>query len=275
MWFLLGAPWDSSGTGRGEVLAPSALRRAGLSRLVDIDLGDVPTDVTSTERDEATGIRALPETVVAAHTLAAALRSGTTDHPNHRPLIVGGDCSLLLGVFAHLRAAVGDVGLWMVDGHPDFVDPRASDTGETADSELAFLVGDGPAALTDLAGSTPMVKPHHVALIGHRTAGLDPDSTAELARLPREIHTGPDALAADFGIPTWLHIDVDVLNQSVMPAVTYPQPNGPDFDQLSRILAPLAASPHLLGVSIADYRPDLDPDATSAASLVALVGQML
>ncbi len=198
-----------------------------------------------------------------------------TEHPNHRPLIVGGDCSLLLGVFAHLRVSIGDVGLWMVDGHPDFVDPQASDTGETADSELALLVGDGPAVLTGLAGPTPMVNPRHVALIGHRTTGLDPDSAAELARLPREIQTGPDALTADFGIPTWLHIDVDVLDQAVMPAVTYPQPNGPDFDLLSRMLATLAASPHLLGMSIADYRPDLDPDATSAAALVALLGQML
>ncbi|WP_251796116.1 hypothetical protein [Paractinoplanes hotanensis] len=67
----------------------------------------------------------------------------------------------------------------MVDGHPDFVDPRASGTGETADPELALLVGDGPAALTNLAGPMPMVNPRHVALIGRlarrpaRTVGVN------------------------------------------------------------------------------------------------------
>src|SRR5688572_6202871 len=42
-WFLLGAPWDCSGTGRGEAAAPGALRTSGLARLVDVDLGDAAT----------------------------------------------------------------------------------------------------------------------------------------------------------------------------------------------------------------------------------------
>ncbi|MCO8274191.1 arginase family protein [Actinoplanes sp. TRM 88003] len=251
------------------------LRRAGLSGLVDVDFGDAPTHITSAERDEATGVRALSESVAAARALAAALQNGMSEHPLHRPVVVGGDCSLLLGVFAHLRAAVGDVGLWIVDGHPDFTDPRASETGEVADSELAFLVGGGPAVLTGLGGSTPMAKAHQVGLIGHRTAGLDPESLAELGRLPGAVLTRDEALGADFGVPMWLHIDVDVLDPAVMPAVTYPQPGGPDFDQLVAMLTPLAESPSLVGVSIADYRPDLDPDGSGAAGLVALLGRLL
>ena len=73
----------------------------------------------------------------------------------------------------------------------------------------------------------------------------------------------------------WLHIDVDVLDPSVMPAVTYPQGGGPDVDQLSSVLAPLAASPQLVGLSIADLRPDLDEDGTAAARLVALIERAL
>ncbi|WP_250005366.1 arginase family protein [Actinoplanes sp. M2I2] len=271
MWFLLGAPWDCSGTGRGEERAPDALREAGLSRLVDADLGDAATAITSTERDPATGVRALPQTMAAARALAAALGTGRADRPRHRPLVVGGDCSLLLGVFAHLRAAVGDVGLWMADGHPDYVDPADSDTGETADSELAVLTGLGPAALTGLAGTTPMVDAGRVSLIGHRTTGLDPASAAELARVPAGMLT----LDADPGRPMWLHLDVDVLDPSVMPAVTYPQPGGPGFEQLEARLRPLAAAPDLIGVSIADYRPDLDPDGVHAAALVRLLGRLL
>lgn len=289
-WFLLGAPWDCSGTNRGEMRAPAVLREAGLTRLVDVDLGDAPTVIASERRDEATGVRALPETIAAARELAGALRTGLRDHPGRRPLIVGGDCSLLLGVFAWARAARGDVGLWIVDGHPDYFDARASETGETADLELAVLTGDGPAALVGLAGAVPMVSAGHVALIGHRTAGLDPASAAELSRLPAEMLT-EDALtvtgdphgagrraaawASRLRMPMWLHVDVDVLDPSVMPAVTYPQPGGPGFDQLAAVLAPLAASPDLLGVSVADFRPDLDADGRHAARLVALLKQVL
>jgi arginase len=287
-WFLLGAPWDCSGTGRGEMWAPGALRAAGLTRLVDADLGDAATVIADSRRDEVTGVRALADTIAAAGELAAALRTGMGDHPGLRPLVVGGDCSLLLGVFAGLGEA--RTGLWMIDGHPDYLDAAISDTGETADLELALLTGDGPESLAGLAGRVPMVAARHVALIGHRTADLDPAAAAELARVPTEMFvldapvlvSDPQAAgrqaaawASRVQIPMWLHIDVDVLDPSVLPAVTYPQAGGPDFDQLAALLKSLAASPTLAGVSVADFRPDLDPDGGYAARLVALIEQTL
>jgi arginase len=232
-WFLLGAPWDSSGSGRGEAWAPDALRRAGLRDRVDVDLGDAATGISGDQRDETTGVRAPADTVAAAHALAAALRTGMHDHPGRRPLVVGGDCSLLLGVFAQARSAFGEVGLWMVDGHPDFLDPRDSDTGETADSALAVLTGDGPPGLVELGAAVPMVAARHVALIGHRSTGLDAASAAELARLPAEVSTiDSGAVMRDPGgagnraaawadglrVPMWLHVDVDVLDPSVLAA---------------------------------------------------------
>ena len=287
-WFLLGAPWDCSGTGRGEARAPAALRAAGLASRVAADLGDAATAITSSRRDAATGVRAQADTVAAAHALAEALDAGIRVHPGRRPLIVGGDCSLLLGVFA--RPARPAAGLWFVDGHPDYLDPASSDTGETADLELALLTGDGPAELTGLGGAAPMVPARHVALIGHRTTGLDPASAREVGRLPAGLFAidapavirdpaGSGRRAAAWAdrlrLPMWLHLDVDVLDPAALPAVTYPQPGGPDFDQLAALLAPLAAAPRLLGLSVADFRPDLDPDGRHAARLVALLDRTL
>ncbi|MEV6495329.1 arginase family protein, partial [Actinoplanes sp. NPDC051633] len=158
---------------------------------------------------------------------------------------------------------------------------------ETADSELAVLTGDGPPSLTGLGGPPPMVAAGNVVLIGHRTAGLDQASAAELARLPagllavdapavlRDPHEAGARAATRTSLPMWLHIDVDVLDAAVMPAVTYPQPGGPDLDQLATVLAPLAAAENLLGVSIADFRPDLDPDGRYAARLVELLDRTL
>jgi arginase len=289
-WFLLGAPWDCSGVDRGEARAPAALRAAGLRQRIDIDLGNADTVISSSHRDEVTGVRALPETIAAAHELASALRTGMRQFPGRRPLIIGGDCSLLIGIFAHTRRTLGDVGLWMLDGHPDHVDVAASDTGETADMDLAVLTGAGPPGLAGLGGAAPMVEARHVALIGHRTTGLDPASASELARLPADMFTidapavigdphGAGSRAAawakDLHVPMWLHVDVDVLDPSSMPAVTYPQPGGPSLDQLATVLAPLAATPNLLGVSVADFRPDLDLDGERAAQLVDLLDRTL
>lgn len=289
-WFLLGAPWDCSGTGRGEARAPAALRRAGLADVVDVDLGDAATVIDSSRRDAATGVRALPGTVAAARALAVALDAGRRAHPRRRPLVIGGDCSLLLGVFGHLRASVGAVGLWAVDGHPDYLDAAGSTTGETADLQLALLTGDGPASLVALAGAVPLVETRHAALIGHRTSALDAAAAAELGRVPADLFTldSPAVLADPGGaghraaawaerlrLPMWLHLDVDVLDPSALPAVTYPQPGGPDLDQLAALLAPLAASPALVGVSIADFRPDLDEGDVQARRLVALLEEFL
>ncbi|GIF63790.1 arginase [Asanoa ishikariensis] len=289
-WFLLGAPWDCSGTGRGEAAAPDALRAAGLVERVDVDLGNAATHISTQHRDQDTGVRALPDTITAARSLASALGAGLRDRPGLRPLVVGGDCSLLLGVFAHLRAALGEVGLWFLDGHPDFYDGHGSETGETADLELAVLTGDGPPELVGLGGVVPMVAARHVALIGHRTVDLDPESAAEVARLPDELFrldapavirdpAGAGDLASAWGeglgLPMWLHIDVDVLDEAVLPAVTYPQAGGPDFGQLATTLRPLTVSGRLLGVSVADFRPDLDGDGRHAARLVDLLDRVL
>ena len=103
-WFLLGAPWDCSGTGRGEQAAPAALRAAGLPALVGLDLGDTATVIDSTSAIEPTGVLALPETVRAARALAAPLDGALRDLPGRRPLVVGGDCSILLGILPALRA---------------------------------------------------------------------------------------------------------------------------------------------------------------------------
>ncbi|MGI9021771.1 MAG: arginase family protein [Acidimicrobiales bacterium] len=289
-WFLVGAPWDCSGTRRGERDAPDALRGAGLTGLVGRDLGDVATAIDSTERDPRTGVRALPETVCAAEELADRLFQAMHELPGQRPLVVGGDCSILLGIFPALRKAIGPVGLWFVDGHPDYLDGPGSDTGETADMDLAVLNGDGAAPLVTLAGIPPMVAARETVLLGHRTEGLDDGSRAEMARLPADLRRidaatlTRDPVAAGrrgaawlerAGRGAWLHLDLDVLHPGCLPAVTYPQPGGPDWEQLSAALRPMARSPRLLGASVADFRPDLDPSGALATRIVGLLDHVL
>lgn len=287
-WFLLGAPWDCSGTGRGEQAAPAALRAAGLSTLVASDLGDAATTIDSVHRDPHTGVLALAETVRAARALSAALTGGLRGNPGRRPLVVGGDCSILLGIAPALRQRSGPLGLWFVDGHPDYVEARASGTGETADLDLAALTGDAPAPLVALGDGAPMVPAELAVLIGHRTRDLDPESAAELARVPATLRTiDADAVRSDpagageraaswlAAHPAWLHVDLDVLDPEALPAVTYPQPGGPNWDDLAALLTPLARAPRLLGASIADFRPDLDPTGAQAARVVALLDRVL
>lgn len=254
------------------------------------DLGDVATHINTTERDEHTGVRALRDSVRAAHGLADALGHALHDHPGERPLVVGGDCSILLGIFPALRRHVGATGLWFLDGHPDYLDGLTSDTGETADMDLAILTGDGAAPLVALAGAPPMIAKNDVVLLGHRTTALDAGAVAELDRLPPDLRRIDDAgvigdpagagrLAAEWlagaGSGAWLHLDLDVLDPTSLPAVTYPQQRGLDWDQLTALIEPLSRSSRLLGVSVADFRPDLDPTGAFATRIVNLLERTL
>ena len=93
-WFLLGAPWDCSGSGRGEQEAPDAFDKAGISSLVGRDLGDATTLIETAQRDDDTGVLGLWETVRAASALADVLAAAIDDLPGLRALVVGGDCSI-------------------------------------------------------------------------------------------------------------------------------------------------------------------------------------
>jgi arginase len=77
------------------------------------------------------------------------------------------------------------------------------------------------------------------------------------------------------GRGAWLHLDLDVMDPETLPAVTYPQPGGLNWEQLALALEPLARSPRLLGVSVADFRPDLDPTGDLATRVVDLLQQTM
>ena len=275
-YVALDAPIDSSGRGRGEERAPATLRAAGLlERLGARDAGEIDARIRDPRREVGTGVVGATE----VRRASKAVGSGVRDllEAGERPLVLGGDCTLLLGVFS---AMPDRSGLWFVDGHADFLDGKSSPTGEAADMDLAILTGHGPPGL--LERDDPMLEPAAVVLLGHRPAESHPDVARENARLDPAIHAltapavrehGPDrvgneAAARLVGRPAWLHLDLDVLDESVLPAVSYPQPLGLDWDEFVALARPLAAAPNLVGVSVADFNPDRDPGGIHAARIV-------
>ena len=100
---------------------------------------------------------ALADTVRAARALADALGAGSATCPAGVPSSSAGTAASCSGSFPRSRREVGSVGLWFLDGHPDYLDGQTSETGETADMDLAVLTGDGAEPLVTLAGAPPMV----------------------------------------------------------------------------------------------------------------------
>ncbi|MGK5673776.1 arginase family protein [Micromonospora sp. URMC 106] len=280
-WSVLDAPLDSSGRGRGERWAPAALRSAGLlGRLGAADAGAVDALVTDPTRDPDTGVIGVDQVRRAGRAIAVRVTEllGTGRHP----LILGGDCAILPGTLQGLPAGFD---LWFLDAHLDFEDGRTSPTGEAADMDLSIVTDHGPAGLLDREG--PLVDPDQVHVLGHRVPDRDTADGMEAVRVDPAVHRvpadrlrGPDAAAMGRALavgttPAWLHLDLDVLDPLVLPAVSYPEPGGLDWDDLTALAGPLVRSGRLLGMSVTDFNADEDPDGRHAERIAAVLAELL
>jgi arginase len=295
-------PHDQTGLPQDVNLAPEALRSAGVvDRLGAKDLGDVlPPPYEDFER--APG-KARNEAGIAMYSRSIADRVAAGLDDGRFLVVIGGDCSIVLGCLMGAgrtpRSASDDarrIGLAYVDGHADFASPEESMTGSVASMGLALAVGRGDTPLARVAGPVPLVRGEDVALVGRRDQGqwyghealavsgildlpwaaIAPDGGDVLPPpLAETASIVLDRVAATDLDGFWIHVDADVLNPEVMPAVGSPEPGGPDIDELAALLAPLADDPKALGIAISLYDPSLDPDRSSAARLVDLLAKSL
>jgi arginase len=201
------------------------------------------------------------------------------------PLVLGGDCSILLGSLLALRRR-GRYGLLFVDGHADFYQPDANPNGEAASMDLAFATGRGPAALADLGGLGPLVRDEDVVAFGFRdeeeqraygSQPLAPDILAiDLASIRRDgiaaavAQAMPRLTRPDLeGV--FVHVDADVLDDAIMPAVDYRQPGGLTAAELIDVLRAVEASGRLAGLEVTIYNPALDADGSAGRVLAEAI----
>lgn len=287
---LIGAPIDSVGGAGGTELSPGVLRAvADWSRVTRIDRGDLLETIRNRERDPASGIVGSDQVIAVTRALrreiAAAFRDG------QRPVLLGGCCTQVVGAIAGMRDVLGRVGVAYLDGHLDLYDGVTSPTGEGADMPLATLLGRGPETWMNAADSA-CLHPEDVALIGPRDYE---DAASRGSVLPEDfapeipLWTHEDIRAdggfkvaeqvrARFegqGLPFWLAIDIDIVNPKIFPATDYLQPDGLSWADFASLVKGLAASPQLMGLSVACYNPEKDLGYHSGRRLAALLVEAL
>jgi arginase len=218
---------------------PGALLGAGLdTRLQARRAGRVEPAPYTYDRDPETTM--LNPRGIADYTPRLADAIGEVLELGEFPVVLGGDCSIVLGSLLALRRR-GRYGLLYIDAHTDFYQPEANINGEAASSDLALATGRGPRIMTTFGGHRPLVRDADVVVLGVR-------DTEEAARYgsqmpPPEMRaidlteirrSGADATAREAvehlsrhplnGF--WIHFDADALDDAVMPAVDYRLPDG-------------------------------------------------
>jgi arginase len=282
-------PYDD-GQRRQLDRAAGVLRERGLiQRLGATDLGDVTPPLYRDYVRPANRPRNEQAVVVYSRSLAARVAQAAAY--GRFSLVLGGDCSIVLGCLLGARkAAAGRVGLVYVDAHADFATPDESRTGSVASMGLALATGRGDSPLARLAGRTPLVDSRHVALLGRRDltepwhghgalaasdvldvpdSRLFADDVGELVEGTLAHVTGPGMNGF------WIQIDADVLNPAVMGAVDSPEAGGLMPGELVDLLTPLVQHPQALGLSLTTYDPALDADRSCARRLVRLLEALI
>jgi len=264
----------------GCAKAPEALREAGLhSRLVKagaVDAGVVLSGRYVDDADPAAG-RVRNQDALVDHSRRLATRLEHLLAAGHSPLVLGGDCSLLVSAGLALRRR-GGYGLVHIDGHTDFRHPGNNAVClSLAGEDLAAAVGQHWPAVANLDGLSPYFSAPDVVHIGCRDDDEHLAETRQLlgavipARQVREDGAEGTARTARAVVGRghlagyWLHLDVDVLDPEHLPAVDSPDPGGLGPKELTALLAALA--PAAVGAQVTVFDPDLDPDGRYAKML--------
>lgn len=266
---------------------PEALKAAGLLEALNAQyLGRIqPLISYSSERDRATQL--LNGNAIRAFSLQLAeSMTKVLSKRNHFIIVLGGDCSIIIGTLLALRR-LGRYGLFFIDGHADFYQPEASVTGEVADMDLAIVSGRGPNILTNIDGLRPLVKDEDIVVFGYRDAEQAAsygsqdviDTNMQVYDLSRVKELGIKN-ASSFAIRKllenetdgfWIHLDADVLDDSIMPAVDYRLEGGLSFSELSDLLRTINSSGRAVGMSITIFNPRLDLDNSIASKFVSSI----
>jgi arginase len=236
-------------------------------------------------KDVSTGILNLHELVRFSRLLADAV--GYLLDAGRTPLVLGGDCSILLGNALALHRR-GRFGLLFIDGHADFYQPWAEPSGEAASMDLALVTGHGPGLFE---GEDPLIAAEDAVVFGFRDAaesardGSQPmppelaafdlmtvrsDGVVQAAREAISHLTrpaGPERF--------WIHVDADVLDDAVMPAVDYRKPGGLRTDELTAVLRIATETGRVAGAEVTIYNPALDADGEAGRALAGVLARSL
>ncbi len=287
---LIGAPSSAAAFLPGSEKAPAALRAAGLVERLQsagfevIDHGDCAPRLFADD-EEHKRARNLPAIVAGLNDLKTraevAVKSGAL------VLVLGGDCAQVIGLLTGARRYYKHVNLLWFDRDADLNTPASTPSGRIDGMVVAHVIGRGAPELVRFFGESALVREPDVTLFGLER--LDPPEQEFLSKSPMRhidaatIHakggaaSGRDALnfvhadAHEFV----LHLDTDVIANEEFPAVNVPASGGLSLADVRASLSEIAKHKNLLGLDVAQYNPDKDPDGSGAKKLVDLLVEVL
>ncbi|MHA2111183.1 MAG: arginase family protein [Candidatus Hodarchaeales archaeon] len=278
---MLGVPFNGDGTAPDIENPGQSFRDEGLISLLEdkgydvIDLGDLKVPLCTNKRDSNTKV--LNFDVWREVSLRLSKKLIDILDKDVFTIVLGGDCSILMGIFDAFKVINFPLNLFFLDGHADFQDIDTSSTGEPADMELAALTGYLSKEIVHMTGRGPLIKEENVVVYGIGEYELIETSNIEVIDRNIILENG---IKSTFyrsissyqnpNLPIWLHFDVDVLDKRIMPAIHYPVEGGFSYNEILEFLTLIMKTNKIAGISIACYHPKIDDDKKGIKTLLSL-----
>jgi len=280
---VIGVPSSAGARRVGQELAPQWLRQAGLvDRLRAtgaqvIDRGDLPQvtfspDVLNPKQQNLPLVVGVLRQV--ARLVDDAVRQGTM------PIVLGGDCTISLGVLAGLARHFSSLGMIYFDGDLDLNTPETTVSGILDGMVLAHGLGEGIEELSHLGPRHPLLREKDVILFGYslEAGGIDPP---EIERLERSAMAMYPVGSVNQGAARealrdlesrvdhiFVHFDVDVLDFRDFPAADVPHQPGLTLAAAQDALQVFLSSPKVAGLALTEFNAKRDGDAKLAGRLI-------
>jgi len=282
---LIGAASSLGTSVPGCARAPAALRAGGIERRIG---GGAASWSAIVEGDRADGEPVV--NALARFSRGLADRVAAASGAGRRFTVVGGDHSSAIGTWSGASRALDGrqaLGLIWIDAHLDSHTPDTTPSGQYHGMPVACLLGHGDAALTGIADGAPAVAPGRICILGARSfEWQEPELLGRLgvrvfpmeeirARGLDPVMDEAIGIAGAGTAGVGVSIDVDALDPADAPAVGSPVPDGLRVAALADALRRVARTGRVIGCEVAEYNPELDGAARTAAAVEALLVAIL
>ena len=290
---MLGVPSSAGSHYAGQENAAVELRAAGLVDALSargaqvLDVGDLPVESFVVDHSHPRH-RNLGAVVRVARATADAVESIVGS--GRVALVLGGDCTITLGVVAGSQRIHPDVGLVYLDGDADLTTPETTTSGIMDSMGIAHLLGIADTELARLDHPAPMLTDDRLVMLGYNRNDTDSFNASSLVAHPGVVHfpgselqAAPEDVAAQAlraltkrESPVIVHFDVDAVDSSDLPLGNFPHYGvGVSLQTASMVLRILCSAPRLLAVVLTEINPGHEPSGQQLKRYVDAVSEAL
>jgi arginase len=271
---LIGVPTFAGALYPGTNETPAALRKHGLKQTIEVsgievsDFGDIELP-SYLPRHNTAPVRNWPSPRMVWETIVE--QGSNWFDPEKFNLLLGGDCSIVVGVADHLASLYGDkLYMLVIDAHVDVVKPEPNVCVGAAAMGLWFLTNE------NLLWQKPAtIKPQQITVLACQdlpaeTYGIQTIALEQLrVNLQKTIETVLSGIPSDGKI--LIHFDVDSIGKDEMPAAYAPSETGLTIEESRKLLTSIVADPRTIAMEVTEFSAIKDEDGSNGKRLVELL----